>query len=430
MSELIQLEPWWRFAVALLLGALIGLEREFIQQHTGTPDFAGIRTFSLIALLGAVTAFLVEPFGLLPLILSLGGVILLVVASYAGGLLRTREEDGITTEVAVLLTFLFGSMVVWDLPELAAALAVITALLLSLKLPLHETVRRMSTSDLRVTLEFGIVSLVILPLLPNETFGPYDILNPFQIWLFVVFISGIGFAGYVLMKVLGAERGTELTGLLGGIVSSTATTLSFASRSREMPELSNEFARAIVLSSTMMVPRVLVLLLVVGPAVVPHVLAPLGAMLIAGIGVVLYLRRRQRQKKGQEVEPHDVQVSNPLKLTTAVTFGLMFAVVLMVVQIAQVFFGTAGVYIASLITGLTDVNAITLSAGGLATGGQITTQVAAAAAIIAALTNTLSKAVIAAATGAPELRRIIVPALGTILLVGTVSGGLMMILQR
>ncbi len=429
MSELIQLEPWWRFAVALLLGALIGLEREFIQQHTGTPDFAGIRTFSLIALLGAVTAFLVEPFGLLPLILSLGGVILLVVTSYAGGLFRTHEEDGITTEVAVLLTFLFGSMVVWDLPELAAALAVITALLLSLKLPLHETVRRMSANDLRVTLEFGIVSLVILPLLPNETLGPYDILNPFEIWLFVVLISGIGFAGYVLMKTLGAERGTELTGLLGGIVSSTATTLSFASRSREMPELSNEFARAIVLASTIMFPRVLVLLLVVNPAAVPRVLAPLGAMLIAGMGMVLYLRRRHRLTMGEKAEPHDVQVSNPLKLTTAVTFGLMFAVVLMAVQIAQVFFGTTGVYIASLIAGLTDVNAITLSAGELAAGGQIALQVAAAATTIAAVTNTISKAVIAAAAGAPELRRILVPVLGVIVLAGVIGAGLMTILS-
>jgi uncharacterized membrane protein (DUF4010 family) len=133
-------------------------------------------------------------------------------------------EEGITTEVTALLVPLFGAMMIWNQPAVAAALGVITALILALKPRLHGAARRMSTEDLRATLEFSIITAVVLPLLPNEGFGPYGVLNPFQIWLLVVFISGIGFLAYVLMKFLGPERGVGITGLLGGLVSSTATT--------------------------------------------------------------------------------------------------------------------------------------------------------------------------------------------------------------
>jgi uncharacterized membrane protein (DUF4010 family) len=422
MTNLLNLEPWWRFGVALLIGALIGLEREFIQQKEGQPDFAGIRTFSLIALLGAVTAHLAADFGLQLVIVTLGGLILLSVASYLGSVLRAGTEEGITTEVAVLLTFLLGALVIWDQPELAGALAVITALLLSLKGSLHEAIRRMSADDLRTTLEFGLVAAVVLPLLPNRTVDPFDVLNPFQVWLLVVFISGIGFGGYILMKVLGAERGIILASLLGGVVSSTATTISFATRSKETPALSPQFAQAILLASSVMFPRVLVVVLALYPPLLRFIAFPLLVMLITGLALAYLLHRRHHLERGDD--EREVTLSNPLKLSTAIGFGLLFAFVLVIVRLAQTQFGSAGVYVASLITGLTGVDAITLSVTDLASNARLEGQVAGIAIIIASLMNTISKGGIVYLTGAPELRRTILRALGLIVLVGLAAGGI------
>ncbi len=421
MENLINVEPWWRFGVALLIGALVGLEREFAQQKQGEPDFAGIRTFSLIGLLGAVTASLSQEFESLSIALvAFGGLILLTVASYVGDVIRTKEEEGITTEVSVMLAYLFGAMVVWDKAEIAISLAVVTALLLSLKGRLHEAIRRMHAEDLRVTLQFGLVAAVVLPLLPDRAIDPLGVVNPFQVWLLVVFVSGIGFAGYILMKVLGAEQGISLTGLLGGLVSSTATTLSFSTRSKETPSLSSHFAQAIVITSSVMFPRIAIEVLVVYSPLLRYVIVPLAAMLGAGVIAVILMWRRHRQE--EEIgDEKAVELKNPLKLSTAIMFGLVFAVVLIVVELAQGFFGAAGVYVASVITGLTDVDAITLSVSELAGSGQIAPQVAGTAVIVAALTNTIVKAGIAYSVGSPQLRRVIVRVFGATVAVGIVS---------
>ena len=187
ITQLLNLEPWWRFAAALLIGALIGLEREFVQQRSGEQEFGGIRTFALMALLGAVAAFLTDQYGPLIFLAVYLGLILLLWASLLASSMRGVEE-GITTEVTALLVPLFGAMMIWNQPAVAAALGVITALILALKPRLHGAARRMSAEDLRATLEFSIITAVVLPLLPNEGFGPYGVLNPFPIWLLVVFI--------------------------------------------------------------------------------------------------------------------------------------------------------------------------------------------------------------------------------------------------
>lgn len=423
MNELLNLEPWWRFAAALLIGALIGLEREYVQQRRAESEFAGIRTFSLFALLGAVAAYLGDRFGSLPFLLVYLGLILLVWASYMGEALRGHEE-GITTEVAALLVPLLGAMVIWGEFALAAALAVVTALVLALKPRLHNLARRMSAEDLRATLEFSLITAVVLPLLPNRNFGPYGVFNPFQIWLLVVFVSGIGFLGYILIKILGAEQGVGLTGVLGGLVSSTATTVSFSGRSKENPELSAIFVRGILLASSVMFPRVLAEVAVVYPRLLRIVSVPLGAMLLVSLALVFYMWRRGRS--GEQEQRRKVDVSNPLKLTAAITFGIAFSVVLVVVRVANEFFGDVGVYIASALSGLADVDAITLSASELASFGQLELRVAGAAIILAALVNTIAKAVMAWVLGAPELRRTIVRAFGLILFTGIVSGAVVL----
>jgi uncharacterized membrane protein (DUF4010 family) len=421
ITQLVNLEPWWRFAAALLIGALIGLEREFVQQRSGEQEFGGIRTFSLMALLGAVAAYLTEEFGFIVFVAAYLGMILLLWASNLATSIRGIEE-GITSEIAALLVPLLGAMMIWDQAAVAGALGVITALILALKPRLHDLARQMSVADLRATLEFALISAVILPLLPNRGFGPFGVLNPFQIWLIVVFVSGIGFFGYVLMKVLGTEQGIGVTGLLGGLVSSTATTLSFAGRSKANESLSTMLARGILLASTVMFPRVLIEVAVINSSLFPRVIAPIGGMFVASMLVFFFLWRTKRG--GEKAEPGKVELSNPLRLQTAVTFGLVFAVVLVVVRAANEYFGSAGVYVASLLTGITDVDSITLSVSELALGNALEPQVAAVAIVIASLVNTTAKGVMALVLGSKELRKMIVRAFGIVLLTGLVVAGL------
>lgn len=416
-------EPWWRFGAALLIGALIGLEREFIQQREGEPDFAGIRTFSLMTLLGAIAAFVAEQQGILLFVVAYAGLSILVWVSYLGDVFR-GDEEGITTEVAALVSPLLGAMVVWGHAELATALGVITALLLSLKPRLHAVARRMSPQDLWATLEFSVIAAVVLPLLPNRTYGPFDVLNPYEVWLLVVFVSGIGFVGYVLMKVLGPETGIGLTGVLGGVVSSTATTLSFAGRSKTTPTLSAAFARAVIIASTMMFVRVLVEVFVVHRPLLRSVIFPVGAMFLAGWAVFAVLW--QREQPDISSSEGEIELTNPLNLSTAVKFGLLFAAVLVATKAADRFFGTTGVYVASVITGLTDVDSITLSVSELAAAGEIEARAATIAIILAVLMNTLTKAALASALGSRELRRAVIPAFGVVLLVGIATTGVML----
>jgi uncharacterized membrane protein (DUF4010 family) len=426
MEEITFLEPWWRFGVALLLGALLGLEREFIQQKEDVPDFAGIRTFSLIALLGAVAAFLGELWGLMPIAIALAGLILLTAASYIGELMRSDNDAGITTQIAALLTFLFGVLAMSEYVRVAIVLSVITALLLSLKGKLHDWIRRMNALDIRVTFQFAIVAAVVLPLLPDQEIDPFGLLNPFRIWLMVVFVSGIGFSGYVLMKVLGPSRGINLMGLLGGLASSTASTISFATASRQNPDMSALYARAAILASSVMIPRVMLWVLVLAPPLLLVAGPALLAMFLSGLVIAYVLQRRSSLDESNL--QRSFQVSNPLKLSTAIKFGLLFALVLLIVEFSQSILGDSGVYLTSVVTGLTDVDAITLSVSRLVGNAQMEVNVAGVSIIIATLMNTLTKGAIAASSGTPELRRIVLPALGLILLVGLVSGVLTVVL--
>lgn len=418
MGMLTDFDPWWRFAAALLIGALIGLEREFVQQRSEDSEFAGIRTFSLIALLGAVGAYFAQKHGVVVFVAAYVGLVALIWASYFGEL-RQGHEEGVTTEVAGLIVPLLGAMVIWDRVDLAAALGVITALLLALKPRLHNLARSMSAQDLRAMLEFALISAVILPILPNQFFGPFQVINPFQIWLFVVLVSGIGFLGYVLIKVLGAEQGVGLTGLLGGIVSSTATTISLAGRGKEDPNLSSPLVMGIVISSSVMLPRVLTEIAVVHPPLLPLVVIPFAAMLLAGLLIVIVLWRRRSNLP--EESRAKAEVANPLRITAAISFGLIFLVVLLAVQAANEFFGDTGVFVASAITGIVDVDAITLSAAELASSGQIQLPVAAISVLLASLVNTAAKAVLAISLGAKGMRRSIAVAFGILIAVGVLA---------
>jgi uncharacterized membrane protein (DUF4010 family) len=409
-----------RFAAALGLGVMLGLERERTQKPEG--GFAGVRTFGLISLAGAMAGYLDAVLGRPSLALAVFVAIAgLVIAS---AVLTARQGDiGITTEVSALLAFLLGFLCVREQVALAAGLAVASGGMLALKDWLHGLARRIETADVEATLKFAIVSLIILPLVPDQDFGPapLDVINPYTIWWMVVLISGLNFASYLLVKIVGAEHGLGLTGLLGGLVSSTAVTLGFAQRSRTRPEEAPALALGIVLAWTVMFFRVVLLAALAAQELAWRVAWTLGGLGVISLGIVLVLRRWQRPDGRGTVSAG----ANPFELGEAIRFGLLFGVVTFAAKAAQVYLGDAGLYLAGAVAGLTDVDAITLSMARLAEADPGSLAVAGRTILIAVLANTLTKGAMAAFLGAPALRKVMLPITALLLAAGA-AGALLL----
>jgi uncharacterized membrane protein (DUF4010 family) len=406
-----------RLAAAIALGLLLGLERE----RAKDPDeraFGGVRTFALITLLGAMAAVLQQDLGQgawgLALFAAVAG---LIVVSYA--VTAAKGEVGMTTEVTALLSFALGALCGWRHIGLASAAAVASLLLLTFKQFLHQLAQRLEPADVYATAKFALISVIVLPLLPNETYGPapIDVINPYKIWLMVVLIAGLNFVGYVLVKVLGNEHGIGLTGVLGGLVSSTAVTLSFAQRSRQEPKQAPAFVLAIVIAWTIMFVRVVVMTAVVARTLAASLAIALGAMTLAGLGASLVLWQRSRSRPTGTVTTG----ANPFELGEAIKFGLLFGVVTVAAKAAQVYFGEAGLYLAGAVAGLTDVDAIALSMANLAVANPESTAMAARTIVIAVVSNTLAKTAMAAALGVPSLRRTLLPTAGLLLVAAAIG---------
>jgi uncharacterized membrane protein (DUF4010 family) len=407
----------FRFAAALGLGLVLGLERERAHEDDEL-SFGGIRTFALITLAGAVCGFLHLELGLSVLALAVFGAIAsLVVVSYA--VTAMKGSVGMTTEVTALFAFVLGALCGFDQVGVASAAAVASLLLLTFKEYLHRLARRVEAADVYATLKFALISLIILPLLPNQTFGPapIDVINPYKIWLMVVLIAGLNFVGYLLVKVLGSEHGIGLTGVLGGLVSSTAVTLSFSQRSRKEPAQSQAFVLAIVIAWTIMFVRVVVMTGIISRPLAVSLAIPLGLMTLAGLAVCLVLFRRSRSRATGTVTTG----ANPFELGEAIKFGLLFGVVTVVAKAAQTYLGAAGLYLAGALAGLTDVDAIALSMANLAATSPESTVVAARTIVIAVLANTATKTAMGASMGTPALRRTLLATTG-VLLVAAVVG--------
>ena len=407
-----------RLGAALGLGLLLGLERE--RKRDAEMLFGGVRTFALIALLGALGANMERELDQHWLVVAAFiAVSALVLMSYATT--AARGELGITTEISALLAFVVGALCGWDNVAVASVATVVSLLLLTLKDFLHGLARRVELTDVEATLQFAVISVIILPLLPNETFGPapIDVINPYKIWLMVVLIAGLNFLGYVLVKVLGGEHGFVVTGILGGLVSSTAVTLSFSQRSRRDPAMSNAFGLAIVVAWTIMFIRVIVMVALVNWEMARGLALVLGCVAAAGLVVSLLLWRRSRSHETGVVTAG----ANPFELGEAIKFGLLFGVVTVAAKAAEAYLGAAGLYLAGAVAGLTDVDAISLSMANLArTSPQILT-IAQRAIVIAVISNTLVKCAMAAFMGAPALRRTIIGV--TVLLFVSAGGGIL-----
>jgi len=378
------------FLVAVLLGFLIGLERERKRERQGSI-FAGIRTFPLIALFGAVIGVLTQVVSPWVLVASFLPLAVLIALAYWRE--TVGEKVGGTTQVAVLVAYGLGVLAGYG--EFVAALAgsVITTGMLSLRTELRRLAGAISREDLYAVVQFAVVSLVILPLVPNETFGPWGVWNPRTIWLLVVLISGLSFVGYVASKLIGATRGIGWSGLLGGLASSTAVTMSFSERSKKQPTLAIVYAIGVLAASAVMVPRLWVLLSVLQPRLIPPTLISLGVLfVITTVGGLTVLRERRREHLV------GVKVTNPFELRTALQFAVLFAAILLLAKAAQVYFGENGLYVASALAGVTQLDAITLTlAHQVGTGLDV--HVAARSLAIAAATNSLFKAGLALTLG-------------------------------
>jgi uncharacterized membrane protein (DUF4010 family) len=403
---------FYRFGLALAIGFLVGLQREFSFKGTEAPSFAGVRTFSLLSLSGCAAAFVAETARTPALLAVFFGVVgALIVASYVT--IARKGDVGSTTEVAALITVLNGALCFWGMLELAAAIGVATTVVLSAKLPLQRLVEKLTTEDLVATLKFGVVTAIVLPVLPREPLGapPFDVLVPHGLWRMVVLISAIGFVGYVLIQIVGPKRGIGLTGLLGGLVSSTAVTLSFAQKSREEPRLGKPFALAIVVAWTMMFARILAAVAVINRELLHALWLPLAAAGAAGAAYGAWLHFSDRASPETEMS-----FSNPFEVGPALRFGLLYGVVLLVSRAAQMEFGDRGVLLSALVAGVADVDAITLSLSELSrTGQELSREAAAQGVMVAAMANTALKGGIVLATASSSLRRRIWPAVIAVL---------------
>ena len=397
-----------RFGAALLIGVLIGLQREYASSDTASNNtkselFAGARTFALMALLGASGALISDvlgsPWVFISVSIVLGGLIGVAYFIQAS----QHDHMGQTTEVAALLTVIIGAISYAHSIEFAVALGVAVTVLLAIKWEMRNLIKVITREDVYATLRFAVITAIVLPLLPNQTYGPppLDVLNPYNIWKMVVFISGINFLGYILIKIVGPKRGIGLSGFLGGLVSSTANTLSFSQRSNDKPELSKPFATAIIIGWSVMFVRVLVEVAVINKQLLFIVWPPIVAMGTLGLIYSIYLYLSQ-----QAIDEEEIQVSNPFELGPAIKFGLLYALILIGSKAAQTYLGVQGFYLSSFLAGLADVDAITLSVADftLQPNG-ITLEMAERAIVLAVISNTLVKGGMVLALGSRLLRR-------------------------
>jgi uncharacterized membrane protein (DUF4010 family) len=393
-SELLGL--FGKFGMALAIGLLIGVERE--REKAGS--FAGIRTFPLITLAGCATAML----GKLSVEWLFAAGLLAITALSFKAFYTSETQHGITTQVSALLAYLLGGMVWWGFGAFAAAIAVIIVLLLSAKEPLEKLAGQIGHHDIVAIVQFGIITLIILPIVPNKAYGPLDVLNPHKIWMMVVLISAINLIGYAVTKIAGAKRAIELVGAMGGLISSTAVALGLSRKSRTMKGSPESFAIGILLASCIMFPRVLLIAFTMNRSVAWHLLLPVIAATCAGIlGCGVLWRMQADSRVAQQSEASELESKNPLELTSAIKFGVIFGLILFVAKAAQLHSGEAGVYLSSILAGLTDVDAITLSLSDFASS-TIRDDTAARGIILAAASNTISKAAIVMFIAAPAVR--------------------------
>lgn len=375
--------PFLTLAIALGVGMLVGLQRE---RSPSSTHVGGIRTFPLVTVLGAMCAMLSASFGPWLAVVSFAGVVAASILANIIGMKRGDPEPGMTTEVAMMVMFVIGVMLASGMRDVAVALGVGTAILLQVKQPLHNWARRIGDRDIHAVLQFALITFIVLPVLPNQTFGPFDVLNPYRIWLMVVLVVGISLAGYIAFRLLGKTNGTLVAGLVGGMISSTATTVSYARRARQSREIEGAACAIFLLSTLVSFGRVITEVRVVAPGYAGEIAMPVVVMAAAAM-VCAALALMGHGRDGGEMP----EQGNPTELRSALVFGGLYAVVLLAVAAAKEYFGDAGIYAAAGISGLTDMDAITLTTGRLAERGRLEPGTAWRAIVLASIANMVFK---------------------------------------
>ncbi|RBP34075.1 uncharacterized membrane protein (DUF4010 family) [Marinobacter pelagius] len=345
-------------AVALLLGAIIGLERGWdAREQKSGERIAGIRTFALIGLLGGVSGVLAREITEWAFPVLLVCVVAMAIVAYSERLEHIRNFS-ITGMVGMVLTFCFGTIAVVVDPVMATAAAVVTAIILDNKEEIHGWVNKLKAHELDAALKLLLISVVMLPLLPNEAMGPGGVLNPREIWWMVVMIASISFVGYFAIRVAGARKGILFTSLFAGLSSSTALTLHFARQSARNPELSPQFATGILIACGTMFPRILVYCFVINRDLLPLLIWPVVIMtaLLYGPALLIWRRNSEKLKVSQPTLNQ-----NPLDLTSALVFGMLLTAILLLGEFLKNWLGNAGIYLLAASSGVADVDAITLS---------------------------------------------------------------------
>lgn len=415
---------FFEMAYALGVGLLIGLERSMpklaapdspsdsdpVLDPEKTDDDVetlGIRTFTVLSLLGFTTAVASDRFPLIAPV-ALVGVCVLVVALY----IRAKELGlGITTELAAITTCGLG-VLCHHQPQAAGALALILTVVLASKRLAHNTVRKMRRVELTDTLKFLIAIFIVLPLLPNKALDPYGALNPFKVGLLVVLISGISFVGYFLTRLLGAQKGLGLTGIVGGLTSSTAVTAAMASEAKEQPHLNVICVFSTVGANATMFLRVLVVVFVLNRALALKLAWAIGAMGVVAVALSTVLWFRAGKSGGGGASHHKIQLKNPFSVGPALKFAAFFVAVLFVAKLAKMYFGNQGLYLAALLSGLADVDAITLSIAEQSKAGTLAQNIGALAITIAVVSNSVVKTGIAIYAGGWKFGRLVGLCLG------------------
>jgi uncharacterized membrane protein (DUF4010 family) len=396
-------------AVATGLGLLVGLQREW-----ASSAIAGIRTFPLITVFGTICGALAASYGGWLLAAGLLAIAALIVMGNVAKLKRGDADPGMTTEVAILLMFSVGVALSAGYTIEAVVTGGGVAVLLHWKRPLHDLVGRIGQADVRAIFRLALIALVVLPLLPNRAYGPYDVLNPFTIWLMVVLIVGISMGAYVAYKLLGRRSGTLVAGIMGGLISSTATTVSLARRSRTVATEARAAAVVILIASTIVFVRVLFELTVVIPDQLTATAPPLIAMMLVMIvlsGALYWTSRATCEAEPEDQEP-------PSELGAAIVFGLLYAAVLLGVAAAKANFGQPAMYVVAGLSGLTDMDAITLSTAQLIRSDDLDTETGWRLILVGAMANLVFKAGVVVALGHAQLTRRVATVFGVALAAG------------
>ncbi len=398
--------------IALGLGLLVGLQRQKTDHQ-----MAGVRTFTLISILGVIAGFLTREYDnvyILP-VLGLCIAAMLMMANYIKIKKFDKPDVGQTTEVAALLMFAIGAYLVVGSQLIGVLVGASMAVLLYLKHHLHEFIERLSHKDLSAIMTLAGISLIVLPILPNKTYGPLEVLNPQSIWLMVTLIVGISVVGYFIYKVVGKKAGIISNGILGGLISSTATTVSYARKTKEAQNISKLAVFVITTASAISMVRVLIEIGVVVPEKLGQIILPIAAeiVIVSILCVIIFYLINKNNSDNEMPEP-----SNPAQFKSALLFGLLYGFILLAVAFTKQQFGNNALYIVSIISGLTDVDAITISLSQMMKGEHLQTELGWKLILLASISNLVFKGVMAIVLGTKEMAKWIVVIFGVAIVSG------------